>query len=60
MKYIIGTKENMTQIFTEKGEVVPATVVKANPIFITQIKTDEKDGYKAIQLGYGERKEKNI
>jgi large subunit ribosomal protein L3 len=60
MKYIIGTKEKMTQIFTEEGEVVPATIVKANPIVITQIKDIEKDGYSAIQFGYGEKKEKNI
>ena len=60
MKYILGTKEKMTQIFTEDGKVVPATVVKADPITVTQIKTLEKDGYKAVQFGFGERKEKNI
>ncbi len=60
MKYIIGTKENMTQIFTEEGEVVPVTIVKANPIVITQVKTEDIDGYEAIQFGFGERKEKNI
>ena len=60
MKYIIGTKEEMTQIFTEDGKVVPATVIRANPIVVTQVKTEDKDGYKAIQFGFGERKAKNI
>lgn len=60
MKYIIGTKEKMTQIFTDNGEVVPATLVKIDPVVITQIKTDDKDGYTAIQIGYGKRNEKNI
>lgn len=50
----------MTQIFTEEGEVVPVTIVKANPIVITQVKTEDIDGYEAIQFGFGERKEKNI
>ncbi len=60
MKYIIGKKEKMTQIFTENGRVVPATIVKANPIVVTALKTKEKDGYDSIQFGFGERKEKNI
>lgn len=60
MKYILGTKEKMTQIFTEDGQVVPATLVKADPITVTQVKTDEKDGYSAVQFGYGQRKAKNI
>lgn len=60
MKYLLGTKEEMTQIFTESGEVVPVTVVKAYPAVVTQVKTDEKDGYKALQFGFGEKLEKNI
>jgi large subunit ribosomal protein L3 len=60
MKYLLGTKEEMTQIFTEAGEVVPVTVVKAYPAVVTQVKTDKKDGYKALQFGFGEKKEKNI
>lgn len=60
MKYILGTKQKMSQIFTEGGEVVPVTIVKADPITITQVKTEEKDGYKAVQFGFGSRKEKNI
>lgn len=60
MKYIIGTKQNMTQIFTEEGLVFPVTVIKAGPVVVTQIKTIENDGYKAIQVGFGSRHEKNI
>lgn len=60
MKYILGTKEKMTQIFTENGEVVPVTIVKAEPIVVTQIKTKETDGYNAVQFGFGKRKSKNI
>jgi len=50
----------MTQIFDDKGVVNPVTVVKAGPVVITQIKEKEKDGYDAVQVGYGEKKEKNI
>jgi large subunit ribosomal protein L3 len=60
MKFLLGTKENMTQIFTEGGVVVPVTVIKTSPNVITQVKTSDKDGYKAIQIGFGEKKEKNI
>ena len=49
----------MTQLFEESGKVVPVTVVQAGPMFVTQIKTIENDGYKAIQVGYVERKEKH-
>ena len=60
MKFIIGTKENMTQIFDKEGRVHPATVINAEPTTVSQIKNKEKDGYQAVQVGYGERKEKNI
>ena len=60
MKFIIGTKQNMTQIFDTEGRVHPATVIKAEPTSVTQVKSKEKDGYEAVQVGYGERKEKNI
>lgn len=60
MKFLLGTKENMTQIFTEGGVVVPVTVIKTSPNVITQVKTSDKDGYQAIQIGFGEKKEKNI
>lgn len=49
----------MTQIFDERGEIVPVTLVEAGPCYITQVKTEEKDGYKALQLGFGEAKRLN-
>ncbi len=60
MKFLLGTKENMTQIFTEDGLVVPVTVIKTSPNVITQVKTTDKDGYMAVQIGFGEKKAKNI
>ena len=59
-KFIIGTKENMTQIFDKDGRVHPATVLKAEPVTVAQVKNKEVDGYEAVQVGYGEKKEKNI
>lgn len=56
MKFIIGYKQEMTQVYREDGTVVPVTVVKAEPCVVTQVKTKERDGYEAIQLGAGERK----
>jgi large subunit ribosomal protein L3 len=60
MKFILGVKKNMTQVFDEKGNVIPVTVLEASPIIVTQVKTVATDGYNAVQVGYGERKEKNI
>ena len=59
-KTIIGKKVGMTQIFDEKGIVIPVTVIEAGPCVISQIKNIETDGYNAIQLGYGDVKEKHI
>jgi len=59
-KAIIGRKIGMTQIFDEKGLVIPVTAIEAGPCTITQIKTVETDGYNAIQLGFGEIKEKHL
>lgn len=59
MKSILGRKLGMTQLFDETGKVIPVTVVEAGPVFVTQIKTVEKDGYNAVQVGYVERKEKH-
>lgn len=56
MKFILGTKLGMTQIFNEKGEAIPVTLVSAGPCYVTQIKTKEKDGYEAIQIGFLETK----
>ncbi|BES65923.1 50S ribosomal protein L3 [Gottschalkiaceae bacterium SANA] len=60
MKGIVGKKVGMTQIFTEAGDVVPVTVIEAKPMVVVQKKTVETDGYNAIQVGFGEIKEKNI
>lgn len=60
MKFILGKKQNMTQVFEENGEVIPATVVNAGPISAVQIKTKEKDGYEAVVFGFGQKKEKNV
>jgi large subunit ribosomal protein L3 len=54
MKKLIGRKVGMTQLFDEKGNVTGVTVIEAGPNFVTQVKTAEKDGYTAIQLGFGE------
>jgi len=60
MKFILGTKGKMTTIFTEDGRSYAATVVVAAPITVTQIKTIEKDGYNAVQVGAGEIKESHV
>lgn len=59
MKGLIGKKVGMTSIFDEKGNIVPVTVIEAGPNVVTQVRTEEIDGYTAHQLSYGERKEKN-
>ena len=50
----------MTQVFDDKGVVFPATIITAGPLTVTQVKTAEKDGYSAVQVGFGTKKEKNI
>jgi len=60
MAGLIGKKVGMTQIFTDDGEAVGVTVVEAGPCPVVQVKTHERDGYRAIQLGYGRVKEKRI
>ena len=59
-KGIIGKKIGMTQIFDEKGNVIPVTVIETEGNIVTQVKTTETDGYNAIQLGYGDIKDKHI
>jgi len=59
-KVIIGRKVGMTQIFNEKGVVIPVTVIEAGPCTVVQIKKEETDGYDALQLGFGEVKEHKI
>lgn len=56
MKAIIGKKIGMTQLFREDGTVIPVTLVQAEPNVVTQIKTKERDGYTAVQMGMGSRK----
>lgn len=60
MKFILGRKKGMTQIFDAEGIVHPVTVIAAPKITVTQVKTKEKDGYTAIQFGHGEQKESRI
>ncbi len=60
MKAILGRKVGMTQVFTEQGDVVPVTVVESGDMVVVQKKTVEKDGYNAIQVGFGDIKTKNV
>jgi len=60
MKGILGRKVGMTQIFDDRGEVVPVTVIEAGPCFVAQVKTPERDGYAAVQLGFQEVKPKRL
>jgi large subunit ribosomal protein L3 len=61
MKFLLGQKLGMSQVFDEKGKRIPVTLVEAGPCVVTQVKTKEKDGYQAIQLGFKKiEKEKKI
>lgn len=60
MKFILAKKHSMTQVFDENGVVTPVTVLSAGPVVVTQIKDMARDGYKAVQVGYGVKKEKNL
>ncbi|MFZ3172945.1 MAG: 50S ribosomal protein L3 [Carboxydocellales bacterium] len=60
VKGILGKKLGMTQLFTEEGKVVPVTVIEAGPCVVVQKKTAETDGYNAIQVGFGEIREKLV
>lgn len=61
MKFILARKDRMTQLFDEEGRVWAGTVLKTAPLTVTQVKTaDGKDGYAAVQVGFGERKEKRV
>ena len=52
---LLGKKEGMTQLFTPEGEFVPVTVLRVGPCSVVQVKTNEKDGYEAVQLGFEDR-----
>jgi large subunit ribosomal protein L3 len=60
MKFALAKKVNMTQVFGENGAVQAVTVLTLEPLVITQVKTKEKDGYTAVQVGGGTRREKNV
>ncbi|NTU43199.1 MAG: 50S ribosomal protein L3 [Nitrospirales bacterium] len=60
MTGILGKKIGMTQIFTEDGRMVPVTVVEAGPCCVVQVKTQEKDGYEAVKVGFTEAKAKSV
>lgn len=59
MPGLIGRKVGMTNVFDENGKSIACTLVEAGPCVVTQVKNEETDGYRAVQLAYGERKEKN-
>jgi len=60
MSGLIGKKIGMTSMYDENGNVTSCTVLEVGPCTVTQLKTDDKDGYNAVQLGFGEKKEKNV
>ena len=60
MKFILGTKRVMSQVFDEEGVVHPVTILKAGPVVVTKILDKIKDGYQAVQVGFGAKKPKNI
>ena len=57
---ILGRKIGMTQVWNENDEVVPVTVIQAGPCAVTQVKTVESDGYSAVQIGWGDIKDKHV
>ncbi|HEX9006795.1 MAG TPA: 50S ribosomal protein L3 [Bacteroidota bacterium] len=60
MTGLLGKKIGMTSIFDDAGQVIPCTVIEAGPCFVTQIKTNDRDGYTAVQLGFGEKRERLV
>ncbi|NLG98069.1 MAG: 50S ribosomal protein L3 [Chloroflexi bacterium] len=60
VKGLIGKKIGMTQIFDENGAAIPVTVIEAGPCYVTQVRKPERDGYSAVQLGFGETKPKRL
>ena len=60
MKGLIGKKVGMTQFYDASGALIPVTVIEAGPCVVTAVKTEERDGYAAVQLGFGSRKAKNV
>lgn len=60
MRGLLGVKVGMSRVFNDRGEVVPVTVLNVGPCIVTQVKTLENDGYEAVQLGYGHKKDKHV
>ena len=60
MKGILGTKVGMTQVFDDTGEVIPVTVIEAGPCYVAQVKTEDTDGYNAVQIGFGHIEERKL
>jgi len=60
MKFTLGTKEEMTQVFTEDGQVIPVTAISTGPLTVTQVRTPEKDGYTAVQVGFGQKRDGKV
>jgi len=60
MKFILGKKENMTEYFSPEGQIFPVTVVKAGPVTVTKVFEKSKDGYSAVQVGFGVQKESRV
>lgn len=60
MKFILGTKQNMTQIFNKEGKVFPVTVLNTGDMTVLQVKKKDTDGYSALKVGFGDKKAKNI
>ncbi len=60
MKGLLGTKVGMAQVFNEGGVVTPVTIIQAGPCYVTQVKTEDSDGYTAVQLGFSELKESRL
>lgn len=60
MKFILGTKQQMSQIFSEDGISTPATLIEIAPVTVTAIRTQERDGYSAIQVGWGQQKPERL
>jgi large subunit ribosomal protein L3 len=60
VKGLLGTKVGMAQVFDDSGVVTPVTIIEAGPCYVTQVKTEDSDGYTAVQLGFSEIKEKRL
>jgi large subunit ribosomal protein L3 len=60
MKFILATKENMTEYFSEEGVVIPVTILSAGPVTVTRVFEREKDGYNSVQVGFGVQKKERI